>query len=99
MGLSVSANIIKIYLKKYFARFLINWEEIEKIIENLAWLDSFRFSSCLMSPETGITFLKSWYTVVAYTYKPAPQLENIPWWGKNILWGGEVNERLGGKIY
>jgi len=25
----------------------------------------------------------------------APQLENIPWWGKNIL--REVNERLGGK--
>jgi len=25
--------------------------------------------------------------------------ENIPWWGKNILRGGEANERLWGKIY
>jgi len=32
----------------------------------------------------------------------ALQLENIPWWGKNILRGagkGGANEHLGGKIY
>jgi len=27
--------------------------------------------------------------------KATPQLENIPWWGKNILRG--ANERMGGK--
>jgi len=32
-------------------------------------------------------------------HRPAPQLENIPWWGKNIL-RGETKEHLGeAKIY
>jgi len=30
---------------------------------------------------------------------PASQLENIPWWDKNILRGGGANERLGGQKY
>jgi len=52
----------------------------------------------MQTHRNSITFrLATQQAFVGVLSKSVLQLENIPWWGKNILKGGGANERWGGK--